>query len=92
MLGTSGDLPRKGVSQVDEEDDVTQRSGDNWRGVTPGEDEADDVMKQFLGDTSRGGGIPQVEYDEDATRWCSGDLPRGVVPGELEDEEAVTQR
>ena len=92
MPGRSGDCPRRGVTQDDDEDDITQRSGDRWRGVAPGEDEAEEVTKQFLGDTPwRGAGISQVEDDEAVSQWCSWDRSSGVTPDELEDEESVTQ-
>lgn len=45
MRGRSGDRPRRGVAQGDGEDDFTQRSGDRWRGVTPGEDVDDEETK-----------------------------------------------
>jgi len=51
--------------QVDDDDDVAQRSGDRSRGVVPGEDEDEEVTKQFLGDNPRReAGISQVEDDE----------------------------
>jgi len=50
--------------QVDDDDDVTQRSGDRSRGVIPGEDEDEEVTRQILGDTPRReAGISQVEDD-----------------------------